>query len=485
MAAHNFLKQFPIGSLIQEEGKDQVALVIEGGLRGFGDIQEDPAEKKAFEEAGGFDLVKPVSADIFKSFKTGSVFKTREAPEEKERFSRIQKRGEDLRGIIGGETSISEEDIRTERLSGVQNILNAINQKFSAFIGQEQIAGTIRGQRTRALNIGAGLAGSDFASAAAERTEEGTRRIIQAIQAEQGLAIQKVLGNVSERAREEARERRETEVLSAERELQLLSQVQEDARADIVSLAEAGISFQDFKQRNPARFADLLEQTGRGEAELRAMFVNNAPEDTKLGQATAGNKTFFFFRNPVTGEQFTEEFEMDIPLTAEERVRSITDEGQAIIEKTVTNPDGSTSIEIEVRDLKGFKRKPRDIDDEDDVDEDQIFANLRAQRLSPDILTSKGNLQKSKRDAIIAKGVPPSFVDVILDAIKEGISLDDIREDLIIQLSDDPNNLSREEARKTGFGFLDNFMQTLQKEEDDSDIESDEDFTKRLEGGTS
>jgi len=270
------------------------------------------------------------------------------------RFSRIGDRQKELTTILGGETTVDEAAIRTKRTSEVQGLIDAINTKFAGEKAAARELGLAREGRTRALNINAGLSGSDFGSAAAILTEQENAERINVIRSNQALEIQRVLQNVNERVATEVERKETQQIEGAEREFTLLRQVQADAQADIISLAASGLGFDEFRERNPTQFADLLEQTGKGEENLRALFVNNAPEETKLGQSSAGNKVFFFFRNPVTGEQRTEEFTLDVPLATNEKVRSVTNDGQAIIETTTTNPDGSTSIKVSVRDLPGF-----------------------------------------------------------------------------------------------------------------------------------
>lgn len=97
-------------------------------------------------------------------------------------------------------------------------------------------------------------------------------------------------------------------------------------------------------------------------------------------------------------------------------------------------------------------RKPEDVDIPED--RDQRVQNLLSVGLEPAIMTSTGALRKGESDKILAKGVPPTVVTAIWNALKEGISLDDIRTDLTEQLGD----------QSVAFGHLDNFMQALQEE---------------------
>lgn len=85
---------------------------------------------------------------------------------------------------------------------------------------------------------------------------------------------------------------------------------------------------------------------------------------------------------------------------------------------------------------------------------DLSASRLTAQGLSPAILTTENKLTKGNADAIAAKGVPPSVVELITQAILEGDTLEDIRE-----------ALAEGQGRDVGFGYLDKYMSTLQEKE--------------------
>lgn len=94
---------------------------------------------------------------------------------------------------------------------------------------------------------------------------------------------------------------------------------------------------------------------------------------------------------------------------------------------------------------------------------ERTIENLLGVGLEPAIMTTKGALTKGNADKILTRGVPLSVMNIIWDAIKDGTSLDEIRNNFRTQLMDSPNNFSEEKARQIGFGYLDNFMQALQE----------------------
>ena len=84
---------------------------------------------------------------------------------------------------------------------------------------------------------------------------------------------------------------------------------------------------------------------------------------------------------------------------------------------------------------------------------DTVASRLISVGLPTGIITTGGQLTKGNKDKITSKGVPPSVVDDINQAILEGNTLEEIRQALAEGFSKD-----------VGFGYLDTFMQTLQQE---------------------
>ena len=112
-----------------------------------------------------------------------------------------------------------------------------------------------------------------------------------------------------------------------------------------------------------------------------------------------------------------------------------------------------------------------------DTSTNTATSNILAQGLSATIITSTGKMKESSKDKVLNAGVPIEAVSAIWDYLTAGVSLDQIRQDLKEQLTEAPNNLSESEAREQAFGWLDDFMGALQKDEGTSGG----DIVKRLE----
>jgi len=84
--------------------------------------------------------------------------------------------------------------------------------------------------------------------------------------------------------------------------------------------------------------------------------------------------------------------------------------------------------------------------------EDTVAERLLEVGLDASVITTNNELTKGNRDRIVSEGVPPSIVDQITQAITSGLTLDEIRQ-----------SLKNDFGQDVGFGYLDSYMQTLQR----------------------
>ncbi len=176
------------------------------------------------------------------------------------------------------------EQIRTEKLSDAQSVIDSINQSYSRLLAREEIKGEHAEGRTRALNIAGNLGGSDFATAGAMKTEAKNEKIIKSIEAERDSRVQSILNDVKndtaetfEARRKEFIEQRDDEI-EAEKEFQ--KQTKTDAMDRVEQLAGTDLDLDTFKQSNKEAYDSLLERTGLSEIELDAIW--NAKSETPV-----------------------------------------------------------------------------------------------------------------------------------------------------------------------------------------------------------
>lgn len=249
--------------------------------------------------------------------------------------------------------------VESRLMDQAQAVINQVNIQFDRLKADLQKEGEILGQQQRGLNVQAGLSGSPRASANAQNIREGTRLEVESLERERTEKVNEILSGVRNRASEEFREERKAFREQTESELARLDALTEAALNDARSLAGAGVTLSEFKSQNPERYRDLLEQAGKSEQELEAVFIANQPEDTKIGSTTFGDSTVFFFQDPITGKIRQEKITADIPNPETIRSVDVRENGQAVVQRVVTDAQGNEKVSFEVVDLskQGFEQE--------------------------------------------------------------------------------------------------------------------------------
>jgi len=277
-------------------------------------------------------------------------------------------------GLLGEAPTL--EAIQAEKTKGAQAQIDVIREQFNRILAQEREAGVGREARTRAQSIAGGLAGSEFAGAAAQRTEDINKQIIQQREAERAARISEILTGAKAEATETFEARRGeflrqfediTEARAAFQEEQQTKAVGRltDLKANDATLAE-------LRAQDPENINTLIEQSGRSDFEIEQLLKsetnkfenffrgNNLVQietDPRTGQVI-NQKTFSaediglptninpeFITNDITGETFF--FDKDNPETDEEG-------------KLVLNPVGKFEESIkekEARELREARAK--------------------------------------------------------------------------------------------------------------------------------
>lgn len=214
------------------------------------------------------------------------------------------------KGFLDAGKEPSYEDARNEASQGSQGLIDAIKASFNDKFRREREAGVGRAKRGQALNINAGLAGSTFASSNAGQIDEYNNEAIGAIEDEMNMKIADVLAGVASRASEIYEQRRSEYATKAEKSLEYRQQFAEQALNDISMLAQTGVSADNIKTESPDEWQQLLEETGKSDAELTAYFVANKPVASKLFEEKVGNMMVFGYKDPISGEITTEKVEL-------------------------------------------------------------------------------------------------------------------------------------------------------------------------------
>ena len=101
-----------------------------------------------------------------------------------------------------------EEQIRARKAAEATAIVNSINASFAPLFDEQRQANVNQEARTRAVNISSGLAGSDFAGAAATETEKRGQKALRLLEEEKGAKIAEVLTRSASKTDEDIAARR-------------------------------------------------------------------------------------------------------------------------------------------------------------------------------------------------------------------------------------------------------------------------------------
>lgn len=231
----------------------------------------------------------------------------------------ITKTERKLREFTGEEPSL--ENIIEEKRRSAQGIIDSINAQFQKTLAAQGEVNEGLNARVKALNIGAGLGGSDFGSAAAAKQEKKNQGAIDLIEAEKAAKINEILTGVDSRASEEYRARREEYIKSLGDDLDRLREAKNEdrtrAKESIAGLASAGVSIDKLKSTDPDTYKTLLEEYGGSQIDLESAWNAALPDDQKVKYETQiirgsnGNAVVLRYGvNPRTGTIDKKEYDL-------------------------------------------------------------------------------------------------------------------------------------------------------------------------------
>lgn len=175
------------------------------------------------------------------------------------------------------------EAIREAARLRAQAIVNSINAQFAPLFQEQGELNKRNEARTRALNIGAGLAGSDFASSAAVETEQRGQKANRLLEDEKQARIAVALGNADREAEADIRAEREAFRQDTEFYQKQKSDRITKAKESIGLLAGDGVSVEKLKQAEPNIYQYLFKNSGYGtELEFDAYFNKQKPTEEQV-----------------------------------------------------------------------------------------------------------------------------------------------------------------------------------------------------------
>lgn len=233
----------------------------------------------------------------------------------------------------------NKDAIVAEKRKAAELLVDSVRTQFANTLNQEYAAGDARNSRVRALNTSAGLGGSDFASAAATKQEEGNKKAVQLIEQEREAKIQAILADVDDRASEEYRRQREEYVKGLEGNLDALKAAKEEDRTKamqtITGLAQQGISIDRLKESDPNTYEHLIKEYGGNQLDLESAWNESLPEDKKtkysdkiIQGANGGATLFRYGLNPVTGKVDQKEYDLGVSFNTLNGVKPVNVNGR-------------------------------------------------------------------------------------------------------------------------------------------------------------
>lgn len=261
----------------------------------------------------------------------------------------VEKAQNDLASYYNdGGTPKTLDEIREEKRKQAQASADLVTTQFNNLISQDRVAGDGRNDRVRALNVGAGLGGSDFASTAAIKTEDQNKEIIQARMAERDAKVNSILAGVDDMASTEYQKQRDTKLKELEGNLDLQTKFRDSERTkaldSIKGLAGAGLTIAQLKQSEPETLKTLLKEYGGSEIDLETAWNDSLPDQFKtkytdeIIEGADGNaQVLRYGLNPITGVMDRKTYDLGTSYNTMKGVKPILAGGRLYKQ----NPDGS------------------------------------------------------------------------------------------------------------------------------------------------
>lgn len=199
----------------------------------------------------------------------------------------------------------SREDIRAEKLADSQAIIDSINEEYNRILQREAQIGEGREGRTRGLNVGSGLSGSDFATAGAMKTERLNEDIQRSYEKERDAKINAILTDVKNETDEtyEARRKEFLDQYEDEQTAQkeFAKEQKTEAQSRISTLASTGTKVEDFKVNNSDVYKKLVNNSGLSKVEFDMIWNANLPKANQVKYNFIQDKSGRWFKQGDDG----------------------------------------------------------------------------------------------------------------------------------------------------------------------------------------
>jgi len=272
-------------------------------------------------------VLKSVGNDISKIPDLSQRFNRDQNLNIKPRVSRYQKEAKTYYEGLDRTPPTPDEEakIREEMRKAVQAQIDAIEKVYKDMLAQERVRGQERLGMTRAMAAAGGLLGSPMGEAQRQKTVALNKAQEQALQNEKQAKIAAILAKADERAERKI----ELEKAKAEKNekeyLDYLRNTQEQARKDMLGLAQSGLSLSRLKSQvdtgdyGKTYYEQLLEETGYSPLQFDTIYNNALDRATRIDykydirtDADGNVKVFAYGVDPLTNKLVTETYDTGI-----------------------------------------------------------------------------------------------------------------------------------------------------------------------------
>lgn len=203
------------------------------------------------------------------------------------------------RGVNVDEAAIRE-DVRKRN----QARIDAVNLAYEDILRSQARTNEANLGSTRAINARGGLLGSDFGEANTMQQRERGDAATRQIQMQRDAAVNSIISNIDNLASGEIQAKKQEAIGNADAYKNYLAEAQSKANDYIKNLGASGVSFDEFKAKNPDALNSLLKNSGKDEFTV-ALSMNAAkPSAARIEWKTdvKGDHVIAYGVNPQTGE---------------------------------------------------------------------------------------------------------------------------------------------------------------------------------------
>lgn len=198
-------------------------------------------------------------------------------------------------------TPEDEATIRERTRKEMQAELDAIDAATNELLGRAREQGVGRLGQARAIAARSGQLGSPMGEAKRAQTEEYNLGVERSIENEAALKRSAVFGKIDQRANDLIQAEKAAALSNADKYIERLKTLQDEARGDVKVLAQSGLSLDELEDSD---YQTLLKQTGYNGFMLEAFYNSNKPAPQKIDYSykIEGNKLVAYGVDPKTNQ---------------------------------------------------------------------------------------------------------------------------------------------------------------------------------------